>query len=76
MIHNPRILVCDEPTSALDGATGQMVMTMLRELAFSPDRAALIVTHDERIRAYADRVAYMVDGQIERLESNPARSLP
>ena len=32
-------------------------MTMLRELAFSPDRAALIVTRPERMRAYADRVA-------------------
>lgn len=68
LIHNPILLVCDEPTSALDGATGGAVMALLRELTLSPQRAALIVTHDERIRRYADRIAHMCDGRIDKVE--------
>ncbi len=68
LVHDPRLVVCDEPTSALDGATGGAVMALLRDLAVSPRRAALIVTHDERIRCFADRVAHMSDGRIDRIE--------
>jgi len=68
LIHDPNLLVCDEPTSALDRATGDEVTALLRELALSPHRAVLIVTHDERIRRHADRIAYMSDGRIEKIE--------
>jgi putative ABC transport system ATP-binding protein len=68
LVHNPRLLVCDEPTSSLDKTTGDEVTALLRELAVSPQRAALIVTHDERIRRHADRIAHMCDGRIERIE--------
>jgi putative ABC transport system ATP-binding protein len=71
LVHGPRLVVCDEPTSALDGAAGQSVMQLLRELAVSPDRAALVVTHDDRIRAHADRTARMADGRIAGIESRP-----
>ena len=68
LIHSPRLLVCDEPTASLDGATGAAAMTLLRELALSPERAALIVTHDERIHPYADRIVHMCDGRIQHPE--------
>jgi putative ABC transport system ATP-binding protein len=68
LIHDPQLLVCDEPTSALDRATGDEVVALLRELAVSPGRAALIVTHDERIRRHADRIAHMSDGRIVGIE--------
>ena len=67
LIHEPSILVCDEPTSALDGATGQRVMELIREQGRRPDRIVVLVTHDERIYHFADRIAHMDDGLITRI---------
>jgi len=64
LVHSPRLIVCDEPTSALDHETGHKVMELLREVALAEGRALIIVTHDERIFGFADRVARMDDGRI------------
>jgi putative ABC transport system ATP-binding protein len=64
LVHNPKLLVCDEPTSALDEENGRNVMAMLRDLSLSPDRAIVVVTHDQRIFRFADRIAVMNDGAI------------
>ena len=69
LVHEPRILVCDEPTSALDEKTGDTLMRLLREVALRDGRALVIVTHDNRIFKYADRIATMNDGQIVSMES-------
>lgn len=66
LVHNPRIVVCDEPTSALDHDTGKQVMEVLRGL--TGERALIIVTHDARIFEYADRIAYMDDGRIVKIQ--------
>ena len=68
LVHEPRLLLCDEPTAALDGKSGQAVMALLKELAVRSDRAAIVVTHDPRVYAYADRVAHMEDGLITNME--------
>ncbi len=68
LVHKPRLLLCDEPTAALDGKSGQAVMTLLRDLAVKPDRAAIVVTHDPRVYAYADRIAHMEDGLLVKVE--------
>jgi len=70
LVHNPRLVVCDEPTSALDHQTGRRVMEALKSLAVSQDRALIIVTHDARIFEFADRIAYMDDGQIVNIKAN------
>jgi putative ABC transport system ATP-binding protein len=67
LVHDPRLIVCDEPTSALDHETGQKVMDLLREVALGDGRALVIVTHDARIFGFADRIAKMDDGHIERI---------
>jgi len=69
LVHEPRILVCDEPTSALDEKTGDRLMQLLREVALREGRALVIVTHDNRIFKYADRIATMNDGQIVSMDS-------
>lgn len=69
LVHNPRLIVCDEPTSALDADTGRLVMEVLRGTALSSDRALIIVTHDNRIFNFADRIARMDDGRITLVES-------
>jgi putative ABC transport system ATP-binding protein len=64
LVHEPRLLVCDEPTAALDHETGVTVMQVLREAAVRPDRALVVVTHDNRIFGFGDRIARMDDGLI------------
>jgi putative ABC transport system ATP-binding protein len=64
LVHEPRLVVCDEPTAALDASSGRKVMDLLREVAVSPDRACIIVTHDNRIFDLADRILVLEDGRI------------
>jgi putative ABC transport system ATP-binding protein len=64
MVHEPKLIVCDEPTSNLDHVTGRSMMELLRDIAKSPDRALIVVTHDPRIFEFADRIAHMDDGKI------------
>jgi putative ABC transport system ATP-binding protein len=74
IVNNPRLIVCDEPTSALDADTGRLVMDVLRRNALSEDRALIIVTHDNRIFSFADRIARMDDGRIILVEPQVATS--
>ncbi len=64
LVHEPRLVVCDEPTAALDASSGRRVMDLLREVAVAPDRACIIVTHDNRIFDLADRILVLEDGRI------------
>jgi putative ABC transport system ATP-binding protein len=64
LVHEPRLVICDEPTASLDAKTGHAVMELLQDLAHSPDRAVIVVTHDTRIYSFADSIAMMSDGQI------------
>jgi putative ABC transport system ATP-binding protein len=64
MVHSPKLIVCDEPTSALDHQTGHKVMELFRDVAMGEGRALIIVTHDQRIFEFADRIAKMDDGRI------------
>ena len=71
LVHGPKLIVCDEPTSNLDHVTGHSIMKLLRDVAKSPDRALIVVTHDPRIFEFADRIARMDDGKIiEILDGN------
>jgi putative ABC transport system ATP-binding protein len=68
LVHEPKLIVCDEPTSALDHETGHKVMDLFKEVAVGEDRALVVVTHDQRIFEFADRIARMDDGHIESVE--------
>jgi putative ABC transport system ATP-binding protein len=71
LVHDPKLIVCDEPTSALDHETGRQVMALLRDAAGN-ERALVVVTHDARIFEFADRLAKMDDGRIEKIVHAPA----
>ncbi len=73
LIHQPRLVICDEPTAALDAASGHVAMNLLRQVAVGADRAVVVVTHDNRIVPFADRIAYMADGRITHVQSNANR---
>jgi putative ABC transport system ATP-binding protein len=64
LVHEPPLVICDEPTAALDSHNGEIVLELFRNVARSPGRAVIIVTHDNRIFSYADRIARMDDGEI------------
>jgi putative ABC transport system ATP-binding protein len=71
LVHEPSLLVCDEPTAALDHETGLSVMELLREAAVKPDRAVVVVTHDNRVFQFGERIAHMDDGRIVQIEDKP-----
>ncbi len=75
LIHGPRLVICDEPTAMLDASAGLAVMQMLRRVALRSDRAVIIVTHDDRILPFADRIATMSDGRITDLKININRKV-
>ncbi len=74
LVHEPRLLVCDEPTSALDAENGRITMELIARIAVQPDRAVIVVTHDQRAYAYADRIAMMEDGRIVSVEKGTRRT--
>jgi putative ABC transport system ATP-binding protein len=61
---DPGIILADEPTAALDSVTGRTVMDMIRKLAKERGRAVVVVSHDNRLMDYADRVVHIEDGKI------------
>lgn len=64
LVHDPELIICDEPTSALDHDTGHEIMERLKALVRTHHKTVIIVTHDNRIFGYADRIARMEDGRI------------
>ena len=61
----PEIILADEPTAALDSHSGRVVIELLSHLAHERGRAVVIVTHDSRTRAFADRIVHIEDGKIQ-----------
>jgi putative ABC transport system ATP-binding protein len=63
LVNEPAVLLADEPTGNLDSASAQEVMVLLRQ-ARDAGQAILLVTHDARVAAAADRVITLRDGRI------------
>jgi spermidine/putrescine transport system ATP-binding protein len=61
---SPSVILADEPTAALDSENGKGVMALLSQVAKDRSRAILVVTHDHRTLAYADRLVRIEDGRI------------
>ena len=63
-VNNPDIILADEPTASLDGARGHQVVEMIRMEVKKHDKAAVMVTHDERVLHLADQVYYLENGKL------------
>lgn len=63
LVNNPTIILADEPTGALDSKTSAQIMKLLVELN-AEGKTVIIVTHEEEIAAYADRIITLKDGLI------------
>ena len=68
LVKNARIILADEPTGALDEGTGDDVMKLFQRLK-KKDRAIIIVTHDNKVAEYCDRVVYLRDGMNVRRDT-------
>jgi len=61
---SPPVILADEPTANLDTVVGTQVLELFRDLAKSESRGLVIVTHDPKVRAVADRVVGIRDGRL------------
>jgi putative ABC transport system ATP-binding protein len=64
LISRPTVLFADEPTGNLDSASGAEILALLREAVELDGQTTLMVTHDPRAAATADRVVFIADGRI------------
>lgn len=68
-VGNPKIIFADEPTGNLDTKTTIEIMELITSIARDNKQTLIIVTHDTEISSYADRIMYMKDGNIEKVET-------
>ena len=68
MVSEPDILIMDEPTASLDGDTGRTIVNFVHTNLLNENRCIVIVTHDNRIYEFADRIVYMEDGRLIGME--------
>ena len=64
MVSDPVIILADEPTGNLDSRSGDEIAATLRKIVTEWKRTVLMVTHDPRIAAYADRIIFLKDGKV------------
>ncbi|HVA51220.1 MAG TPA: ABC transporter ATP-binding protein [Pirellulales bacterium] len=67
---DPDLILADEPTASLDAQNGQEVMRLLRHLTSERGKTALVVTHDSRIFAFADRILHLDAGRIAEVDAD------
>lgn len=67
LVSHPDVLFADEPTGALDSLTGEQVMELLSATARQQGTTVVLVTHEPRVAAYADREVIVRDGKITSL---------
>jgi putative ABC transport system ATP-binding protein len=74
IVTKPAVILADEPTAALDSENGHSVVSLLAEIAASPDCGVLVVTHDPRTLPFADRIIRIEDGHLvdESQDTDPA----
>ncbi len=67
-VGTPDIVFADEPTGNLDSKTSDEVMNLILDMVHDNEQTLVLVTHDPKIATYADKVVYILDGNIERIE--------
>jgi putative ABC transport system ATP-binding protein len=64
LVANPALILADEPTGNLDSRSSDEVVQQLRRVADDLGHTIIVVTHDPRVAAYADRIIFLKDGQV------------
>jgi len=68
LINRPTIMYADEPTANLDTASGDVILDLLKEFNKKHGQTIVIVSHEPEQKKYFDRILWMRDGKIERIE--------
>ncbi len=72
---DPEIILADEPTASLDEQSGQEAMTLLKKLIREHHKTAIVVTHDQSIFHYADRICTIHNGHLSKTNPSPGAFL-
>ncbi|KAA8500389.1 ABC transporter ATP-binding protein [Mediterraneibacter catenae] len=70
LVSDPDIIFADEPTGNLDSHTSEEVMRLMRRVVQSQGKTLVMVTHDDHLAEYADRVFHIIDGKIVKIDVN------
>ncbi len=62
--NNAELILADEPTASLDGANGLIIIELLHNYAAKNNKCVIVVSHDLRLKEYADRIIKLEDGKI------------
>jgi putative ABC transport system ATP-binding protein len=76
LANDPAVILADEPTAALDVANGLSVMQLLTDLVRRRGATLVVVTHDQRIFPFADRILHLTDGRLTRAWSPQSPPAP
>jgi putative ABC transport system ATP-binding protein len=74
LVSRPEVLFADEPTGSLDSLTGEQVMELLVSATRRQGTTVVLVTHEARVAAYADREVVVRDGKANSLSAGRVRS--
>lgn len=66
LMNDPKLLLADEPTASLDAKRALSVVKMIKKEIINNDMCGIMVTHDQRLFEYADKVIYLEDGKIAK----------
>lgn len=72
LVVNPKIIFADEPTGNLDSHTSEDVMHLMQKVVREQKKTLVMVTHDNHLATYADRIFHIIDGKIVKIEDNRA----
>lgn len=70
LVVDPKIIFADEPTGNLDSHTSEEVMRLMQDVVRKHKKTLVMVTHDDHLAAYADRIFHIIDGHIVKIEEN------
>ena len=73
LVVDPKIIFADEPTGNLDSHTSEEVMELMQQVVKKQGKTLVMVTHDDHLAAYADRIFHIIDGKIVKVEVNSAK---
>jgi len=70
LVVDPKIIFADEPTGNLDSRTSREVMALMQQVVREQKKTLVMVTHDDHLAGYADRIFHIIDGKIVKVEDN------
>ena len=68
LVVDPKIIFADEPTGNLDSHTSEDVMKLMQQVVREQNKTLVMVTHDNHLATYADRISHISDGKIIKIE--------